>query len=256
MPDPGAAYGLVAVPGRWSAVKPSRAALVPPLMRREGVKGGAPAQIGPAPARVAAAPRQGQTRWVVCAVALVLFGGLLLLYALPVYTGHRSVVVLARDVTAGATLTAADVTTAEVSVGEQVAVVRPQDGVLGKTALTDLPAGSLLSPRSVGESATLTAGQVMVPVRAKLGQRPQQGLRFGQQVLAVPAPEDPTSPSGQALAQGQPIRATVVSVGEPDPATGHVVVDLRVPDSDGLGLARAAATGSVTLVVLSQGGGS
>jgi hypothetical protein len=205
---------------------------------------------------VAAAPRQWQTRWVVGSVALVLFGGLLLLYAVPLYTGHRPVVVLARDVKAGATLTEADVTTADVSVGEQVSVVRPQDGVLGKTALSDLPAGSLLSPRSVGESAAVTAGQVLVPVRVKQGQRPQQGLRFGQQVLVVPAPEDPTSPSGQALAQGPPIPAAVVSVGEPDPATGDVVVDLRVPEKDGVGLARAAATGSVTLVVLPHGGGS
>lgn len=227
-----------------------------PVVRNRSGSGGTGGQVpAAAPPRVAAAPRQVQTRWVVLAAALVLLGGLLLLYAVPLYAGRTAVVVLARDVRAGATLTAADLTTADVSVGEQVAVVRPQDGVLGKTALADLPAGSLLSPRQVGESAVLTAGQVLVPVRTRLGQRPQQGLGFGLELLAVPAAEDPSAPAGQALAQVQPIRATVVSVGEPDAATGDVVVDLRVPDKDALGLARAAATGSVTLLVLPRGGG-
>jgi len=189
------------------------------------------------------------------AAALVLLGGVLLLYAVPVYAGRSPVLVVARDVKAGATLTAADLTTADVSVGEQLAVVHPQDGVVGKTALADLPAGSLLSPRLVGEASAVTGGQVLVPVRAKLGQRPQQGLSFGAQVLAVPAGEDPSSPGGQALAALAPVRATVVSVGEPDAATGDVVVDVRVPDKDAVGLARAAATGSVTLLVLPAGGG-
>jgi hypothetical protein len=214
-------------------------------------------QAGPHKApelKVAAAPRQFQSRWLIGVAALILVGGLLLLYAVPQYTGHTTVVVMARDVQVGSTLTSADVTTADVSVGTQVAVVHPQDGVLGKTALTDLPAGSLLSPRQVGDAPTLTAGQDLVPVRVKLGQRPERGLTAGELVMVVPAPVDPTSPGGATLLAVEPIKATVVSVGEPDPATGDVVVDLQVPQGSAVALARAAATGSVTLVVL--GGGS
>lgn len=236
-------------------MKTSRAGLLASARRHNG-SGTAGAQTPIAgPRRVAAAPRPPQTRWVVAAVAVVLLGGLVLLYAVPLYAGRSPVLVLTRDVKAGASLTAADVTTAEVSVGEQVTVVHPQEEVLGKTALADLLAGSLLSPRLVGESAAVTAGQVLVPVRARLGQRPQQGLSFGAQVLAVPAPADSSSPAGQALAGVAPIRATVVSVGEPEAATGDVVVDVRVPDKDAVGLARAAATGSLTLLVLPAGGG-
>ncbi len=209
----------------------------------------------PAPAvRVAAAPRQLQTRWLVGVVLVVGLGGLLLLYAVPMYVGRTTVVMLARDVKVGSTLTADDVTSADVSVGDQVAVVHPQDGVLGKTALSDLSAGSLLSPRQVGAAPLVAAGQDLVPVRLKLGQRPQQGLTPGQVVLAVPAPGDPSSPAGTALSGAAPIKATVGSYGEPDPATGDVVVDLRVRQADAVGLARAAATGSLTLVVLSGGG--
>ena len=200
---------------------------------------------------MAAAPRQLQTRWLVAVAVLVLLGGAVLLYAVPLYSGHTTVVVLARDVKMGSTLTAADLTTADVSVGPQVAVVRPQDqALLGKTALTDLSAGAVLSPRQIGDAPTLAAGQQVVPVRLKLGQRPQQGLTTGQQVLAVPAPADPAAPAGQSLSQAQPVRATVAAAGDPDPATGDVVVDLRVPDSDSISLARIAATGSLTLVLL------
>ena len=210
----------------------------------------------PAPApKVAAAPRQLQTRWLVAVAVLVLLGGAVLLYAIPLYSGHTTVVVMARDVKMGSALSAVDLTTADVAVGPQVAVVHPQDGaLLGKTALADLSTGALLSPRQVGDAPVLAAGQQLVPVRLKLGQQPQQGLSAGQQVLAVPAPADPSSPGGQALSQAQPARATVVSAGDPDPATGDVVVDLRVPDSDAVALARTAATGAMTLVLLPGAG--
>src|SRR3954462_277107 len=93
------------------------------------------ATMAPAP-KEAAAPRQLQTRWLVGVAALVLLGGLMLLYAIPMYSGHTTVVVLARDVKTGATLSTAALTTADVVVGPQVAVVHPQDGtLLGKTAL-------------------------------------------------------------------------------------------------------------------------
>lgn len=203
------------------------------------------------PQRVAAAPRQLQTRWLVAAAVMVLLGGAVLLYAVPLYAGHTTVVVLARDVKMGSTLTAADLTTSDVSVSPQVAVVHPQDqALIGKTALTDLSAGAVLSPRQIGEAPTLAAGQQVVPVRLKLGQRPERGLATGQLVLAVPAPADPAAPVGVTLSQAQPVRASVASAGEPDPATGDVVVDLRVPDSDAVSLARIAATGSLTLVLL------
>jgi len=121
--------------------------------------------LAPAP-KVAAAPRQLQTRWLVGVALLVLLGGLLLLYALPLYSGHTNVVVLARDVKTGTTLSAADLTTADVVVGPQVSVVRPQDGaLLGKTALTDLSSGAILSPHQVGDAPVLASGQQLVPVR-------------------------------------------------------------------------------------------
>lgn len=228
----------------------------PRVSTRVNVRAGRSLLPGPATPRAAAAPRQLQTRWLLIVAVLVLLGGVVLMYAVPRYTQHTSVVVMARDVTMGAALTAADVTTADVAVGPLVAVVHPQDGpVLGQTALSDLLAGAVLSPRQIGPAPVLAAGQDLVPVRLKLGQRPQQGLSPGQRVLAVPAPADPGSPAGQSLLATAPIRATVVSSGDPDPASGDVVVDLQVPEKVAVALARTAATGSMTLLVVAGGSG-
>ena len=163
--------------------------------------------------KVAAAPRQFQTRWMIAVAALVLVGGLVVLYALPQYARHETVVVMARDVKMGQTITSADVMPADVSVGDQLAVVRPGDRTLGRTSLTDLSKGSILSPAQVGDgSPGLAAGQDLVPVRLKLGQRPTQALTPGQAVLAVPAPLDPTSQGGAALTLLAPFTATVSSL--------------------------------------------
>ena len=209
----------------------------------------------PSPAvKVAAAPRQFQTRWLLAVALLVLLGGLAVLYALPQYTGRETVVVMARDVKMGQTITSADVAPADVSVGDQLAVVRPGDRTLGRTALTDLVKGSILSPAQVGDGPPgLAAGQNVVPVRLKLGQRPTQALAPGQAVLAVPAPPDPSSLGGAVLSQVSPFTATVAASGDPDPSTGDVVVDLQVGAGDAVALARAAATGSITLVVVPAG---
>ena len=205
----------------------------------------------PTGVKVAAPPRQFQTRWMIAAALLVLLGGLGVLYALPVYAKHEAVVVLVQDVKMGQTITSSDVTTADVSVGDQLAVVRPSDRTLGRTALTDLVKGSILSPAQVGEGQPdLVPGRDLVPVRLKLGQRPTQALTAGQSVLAVAAPLDPTSQGGAVLTQLAPFTATVAAAGDPDPSTGDVVVDLQVASGDAVGLARAAATGSVTLVIV------
>ena len=222
-------------PARWRRGNPQQP---------DGALPGAP---GP---RVAPTPRQWQPRWLLGVASVVLAGGLLVAYALPAYVHREPVLVLARDVPAGAVLSGADVSSTEVSLDPGVAVVRPGDGVLGKTALVDLSAGSVLSPTQVGSAPALTAGQTVVPLRLKLGQRPQAGLRPGVVVLAVAAPADPSGAAGAGLSQQPPVTATVVGVGDADAATGDVVVDVRVGDADALRLARVAATGSITLLAL------
>ena len=186
-------------PARWRRGNPQQP---------DGALPGAP---GP---RVAPTPRQWQPRWLLGVASVVLVGGLLVAYALPgACTPASRCWCWLRDVPAGAVLSGADVSSTQVSLDPGVAVVRPGDGVLGETALVDLSAGSVLSPAQVGSAPSLTAGQTVVPVRLKLGQRPQAGVRPGALVLAVPAPADPSGGAGAGLSQQPPVTATVVGVG-------------------------------------------
>ena len=75
---------------------------------------GSPSPAAPGP-RVAPTPRQWQPRWLLGVATVVLAGGLLVAYALPAYVHREPVLVLARDVPAGAVLSGADVSSTEVS---------------------------------------------------------------------------------------------------------------------------------------------
>ena len=73
-------------------------------------------------------------------------------------------------------------------------------------------------------------------------------------VLLVATPAD-TAQAGPAVGGADPIKASVAESGVPDPSTGVTVVDVRVPQDAGASLARMAAGGNVTVVVLPPGGG-
>lgn len=76
-------------PARWRRGNPQQP---------DGALPGAP---GP---RVSPTPRQWQPRWLIGVATAVLAGGLLVAYVLPAYVHREPVLVLARDVPAGAVL--------------------------------------------------------------------------------------------------------------------------------------------------------
>jgi hypothetical protein len=193
---------------------------------------------------------------VLLAVLVVILGGLVSMWAVSSYAHRDRVLVIAQDVTVGHKFTVDDLAGADLSVDPRVAVfmVAQQDQVIGKVALVDLAKGTLVNPSQVGQSQGLTAGQVLVPLQLKPGQLPSVGVAPGQRVLLVATPVD----AGQGPALGSPtapIEATVAESGEPDASTGVTVVDVRVPQDVGVSLARIAASGNVTVVVLAPGGG-
>ena len=91
-------------------------------------------------------------------------------------------------------------------------------------------------------------------MQLKPGQLPAVGVASGQRVLLVGTPVD-TGPGSAAVSSTDPIEATVAESGQPDPSSGVTVVDVRVPQDAGVSLARMAASGNVTVVVLPSGGG-
>jgi hypothetical protein len=214
-------------------------------------------RVPPPPAvRAAAAPRQWKPRQVLLAVLVVVLGGLVSMWAVSSYAHRDRVLVIAQNVPVGHKITVDDLAGADLSVDPRVAAftVEQQGEVIGKVALVDLAKGTLVNPSQVGQSQLLTAGQVLVPLQLKPGQLPAVGVAPGQRVLLVATPVD-TGQGAQAVGPEDPIEATVADSGEPDVATGVRVVDVRVPQDVGASLARMAASGNVTVVVLPPGGG-
>jgi len=210
----------------------------------------------PPAVRVAAAPRQWKPRQVLLAVLVVALGGLLSMWAVSSYANRDRVLVIAQNVAVGHKITVDDLAGADLSVDPRVAAftVEQQDQVIGKVALVDLAKGTLVNPSQVGQSQLLSAGQVLVPLQLKPGQLPAVGLAPGQRVLLVATAAD-TAQAAPAGSAPEPIEATVAESGVPDPSTGVTVVDVRVPQDAGVSLARMAAGGNVTVVVLPPGGG-
>jgi hypothetical protein len=193
---------------------------------------------------------------VLLAVLVVVLGGLVSMWAVGSYAHRDRVLVIAANVPVGQTITVADLAGADLSVDPRVSAftVEQQSEVIGKVALVDLARGTLVNPSQVGQSQVLTAGQVLVPLQLKPGQLPSVGLAPGQRVLLVASPVD----TGAATPTGSPpdpIEASVAESGVPDASTWVTVVDVRVPRNAGVSLARMAAGGNVTVVVLPPGGG-
>lgn len=225
----------------------SRPAAPSPSKRSTGVP-------PPPVVRIAGTARQWKPRQVLLAVLVVALGGLVSMWAVSSYAHRDRVLVIAQNVAVGHVITLEDLAGADLTLDPRVAAftVARQGEVVGKVALVDLAKGTLVNPSQVGASALLTAGQVLVPLQLKPGQLPSVGLTPGQQVLLVATPVDAT-PGALAGAPTDPIQATVAESGEPDAATAVTVVDVRVPADVGASLARMAAGGNVTVVVLPAG---
>lgn len=130
--------------------------------------------------------------------------------------------------------------------------VRPSPGIqslpwsrreelLGKKAATDLWPGVLVVPQAIQSADIPAAGQQLVGVAAKPGQLPATPLEPRQPVLLVP--------SGPEATEWEPVRGSVVRVGERD-SSGIRVVDVVVADRTGPRLATRASTGAVAIVLL------
>ncbi|GAA3386456.1 SAF domain-containing protein [Streptomyces racemochromogenes] len=225
---------------------------------------GGPAD-SPAPAPRVVRQRRRRPGLIALSVALIAAGGLsgALLFTA---SGQRSsVLVVARDVPVGATLTEADLAPASLALDPVVKAVpaAKKAGLVGQRAAVALKAGSLLSPGQITAVSLVKNGEQLVGVAVKPSQLPASRLAPGQKVLIVSTP-DPAQ-AGAAAAASKPadpapapktLAATVVAVGVAAPATGVVVVDVAVPAADGPVLASRVATGAVALIVAAQEGGS
>ncbi|WP_051970808.1 hypothetical protein [Kitasatospora azatica] len=178
--------------------------------------------------RIAAVKRRGRRRMLtglsVMAVCALLFG------VMAIATGHRShVLALARPVTAGQVLTAADVKPVLVSAEGGTAVIAAgrQDLVVGQKVNATLPAGLLLSQDLLGQGPT-PAGSAVVTLALKEGRYPPT-LGPGDRVAVYEArPAAAAGGTGASPVAAEPVTAMTLDVRPGGGSTGGAVVMLRV----------------------------
>ncbi|GAA3819590.1 SAF domain-containing protein [Cellulomonas soli] len=185
--------------------------------------------------------------FVIAGVAMVALGALAAMW-LVTSTGQRfEVVLMARDVAYGSTITAEDLTTTAVSVEPTVRLVAAEDSgeLVGLVATSNLQRGSLVTPGDVTDAGVVGPGEVLVPLPLTADRVPAGGLAAGDRLLVVDAP-----PQGADPLPGAPMsfEARVVRVGPPD-VNGMVVADVVTSAQDGPALATRAATGRFAIVV-------
>ena len=195
---------------------------------------------------------------LVFSVLVVLLGGLIAFAAGRMLTAHTAVLAVARDVQVGWTITADDLTVANVTSDPHLSPIpaAQQSQVIGMIAQVPLTRGELLTRAQVGMGSGLAAGELLVALPLKEGQFPARGLAPGQQVLIVPTPGNTASNSATGAPDGTPdraVEATVAEVGQTNPTTQVTVVDVRVREADGPTVAQLASTGRLALILLPAG---
>ena len=184
-------------------------------------------------------------RWMAVGVLAVCLGGLgaALLYGN--LSNAHTVLVVERTVYRDQVITAADLgaTSAVPALGVETLSSDQLDTVVGRTALSDLVEGSLLSPRSFGEPV-VEAGSVRIGLRLAAGRLPSAAMPPGTEVLLVPVGRDGAEPPAGASVAARISTAAAVL---PD---GASIVDVSVPAAEGERVVRLAANEQLALVRL------
>jgi hypothetical protein len=207
---------------------------------------------------------------VLLAVCLVAAGGAVAFAAASSAGRRAAVLAVARPVSVGNPVGAADVTTARIptDVALRPIPVQRRDSVIGQVAAVDLRPGTLLTADQLTAAGPPLRGQVVVGVLAKPGQLPARPLVAGDRVLAVSTATGnggttttttSTTTAGPgsaaAAAAGAQRSAEVLGVRPVGVnADGVNVVDLLVAQPDVPGLAGDAAAGRISLLLLPRAG--
>jgi hypothetical protein len=162
-------------------------------------------------------------------------------------SGAASVITIKRTVYRDQVISADDLAITALAAPPGVETV-PGDrlgDIVGKTALTDLGAGGLLSPRAFGDPVMAT-GAVRVGLRLEPGRLPSSQLPPGTSVQLVPVAREGTAvPSGPSVA--------AVTASAPQVQTdGSTLIDVTVAAAAGERIAQLAAAGQLSIIRLSQ----
>lgn len=185
---------------------------------------------------------------VLAAVLLLAVSALAGAFAFSQVSTTVSVVAMARTVPAGQVVQRADLVVVQVTRTSGLDTVPAEQlpGIVGLRAVTDLPAGSTLTPDSCADQLVPAAGEAVVGVLSAPGTAPLDGLVAGAQVLLVPLPE-----KGGDTPAGAEVPGRVVAV-HPLPDGTGARVDVLVAADQAARIQRLAAVERVALVILTK----
>jgi hypothetical protein len=167
-----------------------------------------------------------------------------------------SVLTVVRPVPAGRVVTSGDLGTADIAGRGLTAVgADSRDAVVGLTAAVDLLPGTLLSDAMVTREPVPGPGQAVVGLSLKPGLLPEAEVRAGTTVMLLRLPAPPGAEAGASGPRFDDVlvqQARVLSETS-DPTTGGRLVSLLVEAPAAAEVARAAAAGTVSLVVIGPG---
>jgi len=224
--------------------------------RARGPRPGAPAlrpEARPSPPE----PRR-RPGLVIAGAAFAAIGGLGGLWLVTSAQHRTGVLVVSRDITVGARITATDLGEVDVAVppGVVTVPVSRRDTLVGKVARTDLAAGTLLAPGAIGDPTPPDRGQSVIVLALPPSRIPASGLHPGQHLVLVSTVEPGTAGGDPSADRPPPATATadadVVRVGSVDPGGdtgGTTAVDVAVHTVDGPLWAGLAASGRVTVLI-------
>lgn len=183
-------------------------------------------------------------------VALAAVGALVSVWMVNEAGDKVAVVATRHAIAAGDTVDASDLIAAEVSHDSRLQSVPASRSseLLGKRAVSDLPAGVLVTQDSVSAGLSVTKGKSVIGILAKPGQLPVQTLRTGDRVTVVHTPKDGGASATKPGPATDSLSAVVSRVGSRD-ANGAVVVDVAAADADSTSIAAWATGGDVAIVL-------
>lgn len=152
------------------------------------------------------------------------------------------------DVKRGEVVESSDLRTVYVASDDTFASVTDPSSVMGKVALVDIVAGTILSPSLVADGQSLTAGDGVVGLALDPGQYPALGVAPGDRVNVVRSGDAATGAAGDGddvIAGG----ATVFSI--EDLASDRKLVSIQTSEADANAVAAAAGSGALRLVLVS-----
>lgn len=202
----------------------------------------------PGPAVVVRAVRSRRRPVLASAgIALVLVGGLGTYWLTTTQTHTVAVIQTSSEITRGQSIPADKLTTLTITGGQSTNAIPASKAasLAGKTALVDLPRGTVLTTANVGRQIAVPAGSSIVGLALTASQMPSHTLVAGDPIRVV---ETPTQ-------QGDPPTGTpdtfpgTVSTTSYDQAKNVWRVDIIVKSDQAPAVAARAATGRLALIL-------